>query len=322
VESACLANIRQGERLRRENRRDAFAGYAYLGSALLCAGFLVVIAIFLLKEGLAPFFKSYLVNGEEFHVNFWEFISATSWYQYPATSGIFYLFINTLLVTGLASLIAIPFSILSALFIARIAPRWLGTLIADCFELLSAIPSVVYGLFGRGVITSGVTALADCFGIQSAGGLSFLSASLVLVLMITPTITSLSYLSMKAVPSSVVAASLALGASPMETNFKIVIRGAESGIFSGIILAVGRSLGEATAVSMVIGNAGSGPTFNLFGTSATLTSTMLLGYSEAVGVNAEIRFSIGLALILLIIVFDVLVGLLKKWRLLKNGSLS
>jgi phosphate transport system permease protein len=90
---------------------------------LICAGFLVVIAIFLLKEGLAPFFKSYLVNGEEFHVNFWEFISATSWYQYPAKSGIFYLFINTLLVTGLASLIAIPFSILSALFIARIAPK-------------------------------------------------------------------------------------------------------------------------------------------------------------------------------------------------------
>jgi phosphate transport system permease protein len=322
VESTCLSNRRNAKRLERQNRRDVLAGYGYLLSALLCASFLLLIAIFLLKEGIAPFFKTYSINGEDFRVNFWEFVSATSWYQYPATSGIFYLFVNTLLVTGLASLLAIPFSILSALFIARIAPKKIGMVIADCFELLSAVPSVVYGLFGRGVITSGVAAVADFFGVQSAGGLSFLSASLVLALMITPTITSLSYLAMKAVPQSMIASSLALGASPTETNFKIVIRGAESGIFSGIILAVGRSLGEATAVSMVIGNAGSGPTFNLFGTSATLTSTMLLGYSEAVGVNAEIRFSIGLALILLIIVFDIAVGLLKRWRGLRNGSLS
>jgi len=105
---------------------------------------------------------------------------------------------------------------------------------------------------------------------------------------------------------------LALGTSEAQTNFRIVIPSAKGGSFSGIILGVGRALGEATAVSMVAGNAGSGPTFDLFDTTRTLTSTMLLGLKETTGLDYDIRFSVGIVLIIIIIVTNIILNRFKK----------
>jgi phosphate transport system permease protein len=308
---------------KRNERRSAFdkaSSFAYLLTALVSASSLVIIAVFLFYEGLKPFFTTYLIAGKPFRVDVLSFLSATSWYGLPATSGIFFLLINTIWLSALALLVALPLSVLSALFITRIAPTPIGETLAFVTELLSAIPSVVYGLFGRGVITGFVNDLATAFSIQSKGGLSVLSGALVLAFMIMPIITTLSVNAMKAVPSVLIASSLALGASKTETNFKIVVRHASNGIFAGTVLGLGRALGEATAISMVIGNAGTGPTFDLFGITSTLTSTMLLGYSESEGVNADIRFSLGLALILLIVGMDALLAFLKKLKERYDGN--
>ena len=163
-------------------------------------------------------------------------------------------------------------------------------------ELLSGIPSIIYGLFGLGVLTKLVEGLGSIFGIQTAGGISLLATVLVLSIMILPTITTIAITSISSVNNSLILGSLALGASPTQTNFKVVLIGAKSGIFSGIILGIGRALGEATAITMVCGNSGSGISFNPFDITRTLTSTMLQGIHESSGMDYDIRFSIGLLL--------------------------
>jgi len=167
-------------------------------------------------------------------------------------------------------------------------------------------------LLSNFIITLIVKNLSNALGFQSAGGLSGLSAALVLAMMIIPTITMVSVTAINAVKKDQILGSLALGASITQTNFKVVLTGAKSGIFSGVILGVGRALGEATAVSMVIGNAGSGPNFNLFDTSRTLTSTMLLGMHETTGMDYDIRFSVGILLIVIILLTNVGLNIVKR----------
>ena len=165
-----------------------------------------------------------------------------------------------------------------------------------------------------------LTLFHHSFGFQSAGGLSGLAASIVLAMMIIPTITMISVTSINAVKEDQILGSLALGCSKTETNFKVVLRSAKSGIFSGIILGVGRALGEATAVSMVIGNAGMGPNFNLFDISRTLTSTMMLGMHETSGLDYDIRFSVGVMLIVIILITNLLLNLVKRKIGENNGK--
>lgn len=172
--------------------------------------------------------------------------------------------------------------------------------------VLAGIPSVIIGVFGVGFICPMVRDFGNFFGIQTAGGKSGLSAIIVLALMSLPTITSMSVTALKAVDKKMILASLALGASPTQTNFKIVLTDAQSGIFAGIILGIGRSLGEATAIQMVTG-AISGPEFNIFENTATITTVMLKGIGEATigSLNYEARFSAGLILMLIIITTNV-----------------
>jgi phosphate transport system permease protein len=306
----------------RRSAADKAASFLYLEAAILSSFSLVLIVVFILIKGLAPFFKTYTVtDNSAFQVNAWQFLTACSWYTLPSVSGVLFLVINTIYISLLACLLSVPLSVLTALFISKIAPRKLGKMMAFVIELLSAIPSVVYGLFGRGFVTVVIRDLATGLGIQSKGGLSTLAGALVLSFMIIPIITSISVNAMDMVPKEFLANSLALGASKPETYFKLLIPSASGGIFAGTILGMGRALGEATALSMVVGNAVNGPTFDLFGITSTLTTTMLLGYSEAVGVNAEIRFSIGLVLVVVIILMDLLLYSFKHLKEKHDGTL-
>lgn len=319
MESVSLTKISSYQR---RTAADKAASFLYLGAAILSSLSLVLIVSFVLLQGLAPFFKTYkLAGNDSFRVDFWQFLSACSWYTLPSESGVFFLVINTIYISVLACLFSVPISVLTALFISKIAPKGLGRAMAFIIELLSAIPSVVYGLFGRGFVTVLIRDLADFLGIQSKGGLSTLSGALVLSFMIIPIVTSISVNAMDMVPKEFLANSLALGASKPETYFKLIIPSASSGIFAGVVLGMGRALGEATALSMVVGNAVSGPTFDFFGITSTLTTTMLLGYSEAVGVNAEIRFSIGLVLVLVIIAMDLLLYSFKHLKDKHDGKI-
>lgn len=283
----------------------------FLTIAIIAASSIVFIVFFIFNKGIQPFIKTYPQNDFGLtKVNFWHFISSRTWND--STYGILGAFINTIYLTFLATLIALPVSVLTALFIVRIAPKWLSIIVNNVVELLAAIPSIIFGLFGMGVINPLVKNFAEVFGLQTAGGMSSLSTVLVLVIMMLPTITMLSVTSMRAVKPSVIQASLALGASKTQTDFKIVISGAKSGIFAALILGIGRALGEATAVSMVCGNATTGPNFGLFSITRTLTSTMMLGLHESSGLNYDVRFSVGLVLIVIILLTNIGLNAIKK----------
>jgi phosphate transport system permease protein len=261
------------------------------------------------ERGIAPFLTS---QYGDLAVHAGRFFSGTVWFTPPNTYGIFFIVLNTVYIVLWATVLAVPLGVLSALFIVKIAPKAVGKTLSGAIELLAAVPSIVFGVFGLGVITKAVAGFAEIFGTQTAGGISTLSTILVLALMIYPTIAILSITAIRAVDINLERNSLALGASKIQTYFKITLSSAKSGIFAGIILGIGRAFGEATAVSMVAGNAGTGPTFDLFATTRTLTSTMLLGLKETEGLDYDIRFSVGVVLILLILVSNALLNLVKK----------
>ncbi len=279
---------------------------------ILSASIIVFIVVFILIKGSQPFINKYTIEDGQYSVNLIKFIFGLTWFKSPNVYSVGFIVINTIYIVLLSSLIAVPVSVLTALFIVKIAPKKIGMIFNYVVDVLAGIPSIIYGLFGMGIITQFVKGLASIFGIQTAGGLSTLATVLVLAIMIMPTITMLSITSIKAVKKEQEYGSLALGASQTQTNFKIVLHGAKSGIFAAIILGIGRALGESTAVSMVAGNRGSGIVFNLFSTTRTLTSTMLLGIKETVGLDYDIRFSVGIVLIILIIASNLFLNQLKR----------
>ncbi|MCD8574801.1 MAG: ABC transporter permease subunit [Erysipelotrichaceae bacterium] len=219
---------------------------------------------------------------------------------------------NTLYIALLTVLLSFPVGVLTALFIARIAPKPIAAAMRTIIELLASVPSIVFGLVGVGLFLPLIYNLARSLGFNSAGGYSVLGTVFVLALMSIPTITAVAEVSIRQVDESLAQAALALGATPTQANFKIVLHAAKSGIFSGAILAVGRSLGEATAVALVSGNARSGPSFGLFQTTATITSTLLQGLKETVGIDYDIRFTLGILLMIVILLTNAALNFVKR----------
>lgn len=308
-----MGQINKGRKRRtRSEMKQLIDRLTYAGlfiPALISASIVLFIVFFIAKQGVSPFLPS---QYGALSVDIVSFFTGMIWYQTPNIYGIFFIVINTVYIVILASLIAIPIAVVSALFIVKIAPKQIGIVLSTAVELLSAIPSIVFGVFGLGVITGWITDIATFFGTQTAGGISTAATVLVLAMMIYPTICIMSITAIKSVDINLEKNSLALGASRMQTYFKITLSAAKSGIFAGIILGIGRAFGEATAVSMVAGNAGSGPTFDLFSTTRTLTSTMLLGLKETVGLDYDIRFSVGIVLIGIIILTNLILNYAKK----------
>jgi len=281
--------------------------------ALLSASFIVMVVLVIIERGLSPFFSN---NDGLGSVNLLRFLTGIVYLDGPTFAsnayGIGYLIISTLYIALLSLLLAMPVSIFSALFIAKIAPKRLGNTLRTVTEILAAIPSIVYGLFGAGVILDLVYNLSLVVGVQSSAGFSVLSTVIVLAIMIIPTMTVIAEVAIRSVQKELIQGSLALGATPTQTNFKVVLASAKSGIFTAAILGVGRALGEATAVSLVAGSRRSGISFALFETTATLTSTMLQGMKETVGLDYTIRFSIGLVLMVIILVVNFILNFVKS----------
>lgn len=304
------------KRAESKKKTDKIVKGIFFAIAAICASVIIFIVVFILYKGILPFVKSYTsADGDATGTqDFLEFFTQTTWNGGEFSHGAGYLVLNTLYATALSLIISIPLSILTSVLITRIAPKTVSSVFQTGIELLASVPSVIYGLFGIGYICPMINSFANSIGFSTFGGRSLLSGVLVLALMSIPTMTLMSVTAIKSVNPAMIKASLALGASPTQTNFKIVLKDASSGIFAGIILGVGRALGEATAVQMVIGNAMSGPTGNPLDISATLTSTMLMGMAEAqVGsMGYDIRFSAGILLILLIIVIDLTLNHIKN----------
>lgn len=289
---------------------DRVVSKFFLSIAIICASVIVFIVFFIFIKGIRPFILKYPHDRQIYTASLGKFLLGTVWTDY--NYGILGMLINTIYIVFIASVFAFVISVLTALFIVRIAPKKLGKSFEMVIELLVSIPSIVFGLFGQGFICPMVRDFAGLLGLQTAGGSSTISTIIVLIMMMIPTITMLSITSMRAIKQDQINASLALGATKAQTDFKIVIGGAKSGIFSAMILGIGRALGEATAVSMVCGNAAEGPVFNLFGITRTLTSTMMLGLHETTGVDYDIRFTVGIVLIILILGVNLGLNKLRK----------
>jgi phosphate transport system permease protein len=234
--------------------------------------------------------------------NIFSFLGGLSWRpSRDKVFGIFPMIAGTLLASFGAILLGVPIALLCALFMAEFLKPKPASVIRAGVELLAGIPSVVYGFFGLMVI---VPFVRQIFKVPS--GNTLLSAIIVLALMILPTIITIAETSLRAVPLSVREASLSLGASKMQTAWRVVLPHANSGVIAGVILGISRAVGETMAVILVAGNSPQ-LTINPLASIRTLTSTIAMEMGYASGRHSEMLFSIGVTLFSIILILNSLI---------------
>lgn len=229
--------------------------------------------------------------------------------------GIFYIILSSIAGTAAAVLLGVPIGLLTAAFLSELAGKKLGNIVSGAVELLAAIPSVIYGLIGMMILNPFMYSLekkiyAGSTDHQFTGGANLLSAVIVLAVMILPTVISVSTSSLKAVTDSLRSASLALGATKLQTIFKVVIPAAKSGILTGVVLGVGRALGEAMAINMVAGGAVNIPL--PFNSVRTLTTQIVSEMGYASGVHRQVLFTVGLVLYVFIMIINLILLKVRK----------
>lgn len=229
--------------------------------------------------------------------------------------GIFYIILSSIAGTAAAVLLGVPIGLLTAAFLSELAGKKIGNIVSGAVELLAAIPSVIYGLIGMMILNPFMYSLekkiyAGNTDHQFTGGANLLSAIIVLAVMILPTVISVSTSSLKAVTDSLRSASLALGATKLQTIFKVVIPAAKSGILTGVVLGVGRALGEAMAINMVAGGAVNIPL--PFNSVRTLTTQIVSEMGYASGVHRQVLFTVGLVLYVFIMIINLILLKVRK----------
>ena len=229
--------------------------------------------------------------------------------------GILYVILTSVVGTGLAVLLGVPVGVFTAVFLAEVAPKRVAEVIRAAVELLAGIPSVVYGLLGIYLLGPAMYKL-ELFLFEGStthqftGGANLLAAVFVLAIMILPTVINISTSALKAVPGQMKAASLAVGASQIQTIFKVMIPAAKSGIISAVILGVGRAIGEAMAITLV-----SGSSVNLplpFNSVRFLTTAIVAEMGYAGGTHRQVLFTIGLVLFAFVMLINVTMTKLLK----------
>ena len=234
--------------------------------------------------------------------------------------GILFIVLSSIVGTGMAVLLGVPIGLMTAVFLSEIAGKRIGSVVGGAVELLAAIPSVIYGLVGMMLLNPMMYQLEKKIyegveGHQYTGGANMLSAIMVLAIMILPTVISVSTSSLKAVPNQLRAASLALGATREQTIFKAVIPAAKSGILTGVVLGVGRALGEAMAINMVAGGAVNLPL--PFNSVRTLTTQIVSEMGYAQGLHRRVLFTVGLVLYLFIMIVNFILLRARKKEVAK-----
>ncbi len=233
------------------------------------------------------------------------FLLGTVWRPGNDLYGIFPMIMGSLYVTAGALLLGVPIALLTAIFLARFCPPRLYRLLKPAVNLLAGIPSVVYGFFGLVVL---VPFVRNTFG---GNGNSILTASVLLAMMILPTIIGVAEAAIRAVPESYYEGSLALGATHERSVFFAVFPAAKSGVMAGVILGVGRAVGETMAVIMVAGNQPRLPSSILEGVR-TLTTNIVMDMSYAIGLHREALIATGTVLFVFIMLINVLFSLTKR----------
>lgn len=256
------------------------------------------------------------------HVGIREIVFGTAWQ--PTASdphfGILYVILTSIVGTLFAIIIGVPIGVLTAIFLAETAPKKVAAVVKPAVELLAGIPSVIYGLLGLMILNPLMYKLETLIfkgseTHQFTGGANLISAVIVLAIMILPTVINISETSLKAVPAQLKASSLALGASHIQTIFKVILPAAKSGIITAIVLGVGRAIGEAMAISLV-----SGSSVNLplpFNSVRFLTTAIVSEMGYASGTHREVLFTIGLVLFAFIMLINISLN-----KILKKGELE
>ena len=264
--------------------------------SVLCVA---LICIFLFANGMPAIGKIGVGN----------FLLGDIWKPGSNQYGIFAFIVGSIYVTAGAILIGVPIGVLTAAFMAKFCPKKLYRPLKAGVELLAGIPSVIYGFFGLMVIVPFVREqFRDSFG---GNGLSILTAAVLLGLMILPTIINVSEAAIRAVPDKYYQGALALGATHERSVFRTVLPAAKSGIMAGIVLGIGRAIGETMAVIMVVGNQPRMPK-GIFEGARTLTANIVIEMGYATGLHREALIATGVVLFVFILLINSLFSLLKR----------
>lgn len=254
---------------------------------------LLLITWFIFKEGLPIIQK----------VGLSEFLLGTDWTPTKGRFGILPMILGTFFVTFGALLIGVPLSLGTAIFLAEIAPKRVAGVIKSAVELLAGIPSTVYGFFG-------IIVLVPFIRTHLTGtGFSILAGSVILAVMILPTIINITVDSIRAVPKEYRAGSLALGATHWQTIIKVILPAASSGIAAAVVLGMGRAIGETMAVLMVVGNATKLPE-SIFDSTRTLTTNIAVEMGYASGEHLQALFATGIVLFVVIMILNLFANMI------------
>ncbi|MDR0914627.1 MAG: phosphate ABC transporter permease subunit PstC [Oscillospiraceae bacterium] len=275
--------------MRQNFKENCMRGIFFLSAAASIAA-VALICLFLLANGVPAIGKIGIV----------EFLFGTEWSpsDVPAVYGIASMIVGSLYVTAGAIIIGVPIGILTAVFLAKVCPKNLYKILKPGVDLLAGIPSVVYGFFG-------MAAIVPLFGN------SIMSACILLGIMILPTIIGISESAIRAVPEHYYEGSLALGAGHYRSLFFVILPAAKSGILAGVVLGIGRAIGETMAVIMVMGNQARMPGSLLSG-ARTLTGNIVIEMGYAEGLHREALIATGVVLFVFILIINVSFSALKR----------
>jgi phosphate transport system permease protein len=281
----------------RKHLSDSVMKIIFRISAFASLAIVVLIGLFTLREALPAFHE----------IGVWKLLTGTEWRPGQNLFGLLSMIAGSGMVTLGAVAFGLPLALGCGIFLAEIAPPWIRGIVKPSIELLAGIPSVIFGLFGMVVLVPLVR------GIDYPGnaGFGLLSASIVLAVMILPTIASVSEVAIRAVPDEYRQGALALGSTRWEMIRKVVLPAARSGILSAVVLGLGRAVGETIAMIMVIGNSVmmpssmGGPPLGIFLSRArTLTGNIAVEINYATGLHSQALFATGVILFLLIMVIN------------------
>lgn len=278
-----------------KNLKENLMHGVFLGAACVSILAVALICIFLFANGVPAILE----------IGPLEFLGGMRWKPLNNIFGIFPMIVGSIYVTAGAIIVGVPIGILCAVFMARFCPKKIYPVLKPMIELMAGIPSIVYGFFGLVVI---VPLVQDIFG---GSGKSVLTASILLGIMILPTIIGVSESAIRAVPESYYEGALALGDTHERSVFRAVLPAAKSGIMAGVILGIGRAIGETMAVIMVAGNQAVIPEGLLSGVR-TLTANIVLEMGYAADLHREALIATGVVLFVFILIINLLFSLVKR----------
>ncbi len=268
--------------------------------ALASIAAVVLICLFLFANGIPAMKEIGLLN----------FLTGAKWKPGNDIYGILPMILGSIYITAGAVVIGVPIGLLTAIFMAFYCPKKLYGLLKPCTELLAGIPSIVYGFFGMVVIVPCIRTVAALFGADISGS-SILAASVLLGIMILPTVIGVSEAALRAVPSAYYEGAVAMGARHERAIFTVMLPAAKSGVLAGVVLGIGRAIGETMAVIMVAGNQ---PrlTGNMLKGIRTMTANIVIEMGYATGLHREALIATGVVLFVFILIINLTFSILKR----------